>query len=80
MSGILWAEDVLPQQLAGRCSMSDSKRPGAASSDADSESGTPGESRRRSLFALDAMLKRGLISREEYETRRRAIDSAEGGT
>ncbi len=60
--------------------MSDSKRPGAASSDADSESGTPGESRRRSLFALDAMLKRGLISREEYETRRRAIDSAEGGT
>ncbi|HLG86434.1 MAG TPA: hypothetical protein VKZ79_04475 [Alphaproteobacteria bacterium] len=57
--------------------MSNSKWPGAANSDTDSESGDPGESRRRSLFALDAMLKRGLISREEYETRRRAIESEE---
>ena len=60
--------------------MSDSKRPGAATSDADSESGDPGESRRRSLFALDAMLKRGLISREEHEARRRAIESGDSET
>ena len=59
--------------------MSDSKRPGAATSDADSECGDPGESHRRSLFALDAMLKRGLISRKEYEARRLAIESEEGG-
>lgn len=58
--------------------MSDSKRPSAADSAADSESGDPGESRRRSLFALDAMLKRGLISREDYETRRRAIEAENG--
>jgi len=58
--------------------MKDSKRPGAASSAADSESGDPGDSRRRSLFALDAMLKRGLISRQDYEARKRAIESGGG--
>ena len=58
--------------------MNDSKSPGAASADADSESGDPGESRRRSLFALEAMLKRGLISREDYEVWRRAIESENG--
>lgn len=58
--------------------MNDSKRPGAATSTADSESGDPGDSRRRSLFALDAMLKRGLISHEDYEARKRAIESENG--
>jgi len=58
--------------------MKDSKRPGAASSAADSESGDSGGSRQRSLFALDAMLKRGLISRQDYEARKRAIESGGG--
>ncbi len=61
--------------------MADSKhrgnppRPGAASLAADAESGDPGDTRRRSLYALDAMLKRGLIDRETYAARRKAIES-----
>ena len=57
--------------------MSDSKRPGAAGFGTDSESGDAGDSRRRSLFALDAMLKRGLITPEDYEARRKAIEAGE---
>jgi len=57
--------------------MKDSKRPGAAQAETDSESGNEGDSRRRSLFALDAMLKRGLISPEDYARRRKAIESGE---
>ena len=49
-----------------------------ASADADSESGTAGdneaEDRRKALFALKAMRDRGLISAEEYERRRAALE------
>lgn len=48
---------------------------GVTSPATDSETGDPGDSRRRSLFALDAMLKRGLIPRAEYERRRKAIEA-----
>ena len=51
-------------------------RPAAATIATDSESGQERESRRRSLFALDAMLKRGLISRTDYEARKKAIETA----
>lgn len=45
----------------------------AASAETDSESGTEGGDARKDLFALDAMLKRGLISEEEYRRRRENI-------
>ena len=57
--------------------MKDLKRPGAAQTETDSESGNAGDSRRRSLFALDAMLKRGLISPEDYDRRKQAIEAGE---
>lgn len=52
---------------------SSESRQGAAPAKADAESGNAGDSRRRALFALDAMLKRGLISPEDYATRKKAI-------
>jgi hypothetical protein len=58
--------------------MHDSKRPGVAASETDSESGDSGDSLRRSLYALDAMLKRGLISPEDYAARRKAIEAGSG--
>ncbi|HYD98403.1 MAG TPA: SHOCT domain-containing protein [Alphaproteobacteria bacterium] len=49
-------------------------QPGAATSHADHEAGTDAsdaaEDRRRALFALEAMLKRGLLSQAEFESRR----------
>ncbi|HYE50878.1 MAG TPA: SHOCT domain-containing protein [Azospirillaceae bacterium] len=54
-------------------------RPAAAAATADSESGSEGlagdADRRRSLAALKAMLDRGLMTPEEYERRRRAVES-----
>jgi hypothetical protein len=50
---------------------------GAATGSADQEAGTdgapPAEERRRALFALDAMKKRGLIDDAAYAARRAEI-------
>jgi hypothetical protein len=51
--------------------------PAAASRITDEESGTEGESLRRSLFALDAMRQRGLIDEATWQERRRALIAAE---
>ncbi len=52
-------------------------RPGAATAGTDDESGNEGADAatdaRRSLRALDVLRDRGLIDRDEYERRRRAI-------
>ena len=56
--------------------MSAEKRPPIASGLTDAESGAEGEDRRRALFALDAMLKRGLIDPAEYARRKAAIEAA----
>jgi hypothetical protein len=53
-------------------------RPAAAAVETDAESGDPGDNRRRALFALEAMLKRGLIGRADYEARRGAIEAGQG--
>jgi hypothetical protein len=52
-----------------------SQRPGAASTEADAESGQPGDSRRRALYALEVMHKRGLIGQADYEARKKAIET-----
>jgi hypothetical protein len=53
-------------------------RPAAAAEITDAESGMEEEdSPRRSLYALDVMLKRGLIDQAEYDRRR--ADLVEGG-
>lgn len=39
---------------------------GAATLATDAESGQPGDSRRCSLYALEAMLKRGVIGQTDY--------------
>jgi hypothetical protein len=49
--------------------------PGAASPTTDAESGESGDSKRRSLRALEIMLKRGLISRADYDARKKAIEA-----
>jgi hypothetical protein len=54
-------------------------RTGAARMETDDESGTQGvpddgdDERRRALFALDAMFKRGLLAKEEYERRKTGL-------
>ena len=48
-------------------------RPAAAAEITDAESGTEEDSSRRSLYALDVMLKRGLIDQAEYDRRRAAL-------
>lgn len=56
-------------------------RTGAARMETDDESGTQGvpddgsDERRRALFALEAMRKRGLIPEAEYERRKQALKS-----
>ena len=50
-----------------------SPRPAAAAESTDAESGTEGDSVRRSLYALKVMLDRGLIDEAEYERRRAAL-------
>ena len=52
--------------------------PAAAAAVTDAESGTEeADSSRRSLYALEVMLKRGLIDQAEYDRRRAAV-AAEG--
>jgi hypothetical protein len=54
-------------------------RTGAARMETDDESGTQGrpdegqDERRRALFALESMFKRGLVPKEEYERRKAAL-------
>lgn len=56
-----------------------SGRIGVARQETDAESGTEGtpddgsDERRRALFALESMFKRGLIPKAEYERRRNAL-------
>lgn len=52
-----------------------SSRPAAAAAITDAESGTEEDSTRRSLYALDVMLQRGLIDQAEYDRRRAALTS-----
>ena len=49
-------------------------RPAAAAEITDAESGTEeDDSSRRSLYALDVMLNRGLIDQNEYDRRRATL-------
>jgi hypothetical protein len=55
-------------------------RPGAAAMATDDESGTQGmdddgrDERRRALYALETMFKRGLIPEAEFKRRRAALE------
>ena len=51
------------------------QRPGAASTEADAESGQLGAGRRQALYALEVMRKRGLIGQADYEARKKAIET-----
>ena len=54
------------------------RKPAAAPAATDAESGgVTSDDRRRALFALDAMLKRGLIDAADYAARKAAIEAAE---